>query len=120
MPDSGSGTDHELPDVIITHQSGYFAGEVKYTNGDKIDVSPQRIEDLMKFSERWDFIPAVLLRYSQDTNFYFIGIGGDVYQDLVSESGWIYPKRKTRKSLPEVYDVLRGKDVRMKTKEVSE
>lgn len=110
MPDSGSGTSHELPDVILTHQSGYYAGEVKYSNRDKIQVSPDEIENLVKFGRTWDFTPAIIVRFSQDTTFYVIVVGGNEYQNMVSESGWLYPKRDNRKQIPKLYGKLLGGD----------
>lgn len=72
IPASGGATDRELPDVLIRAENLLVAGEVKYTNGKYIYVEREEVESLVKFANRWYAVPALIPRFSYDTDFYFI------------------------------------------------
>lgn len=71
VPSSGSATERELPDLHVGNGEHTLAIEAKYCSGDRVYLKPEKINGLCWFSDRYNSVPLVAGRWSQDTTWYF-------------------------------------------------
>jgi len=71
MPSSGSGTNQDLPDLLVGRKVGRpLAIELKSGSEDPLYVREDETKSLNRFARAFEAIPIVAARFDGDTNYY--------------------------------------------------
>lgn len=111
IPSSGSSTERELPDVLIRADGHILAAELKYTTTDTAVLHPDELAELQTFAKRWDAVPIAVARYSYDTTFHVVPLLGPMFDELVTDSGYLRLSRSGTTAyheLDEYLDIVRN------------
>lgn len=70
-PASGSATARDLPDILAGNGEGFYAFEVKASNGDPIYLDGDEVDSLCYFADAFGAHPRIGVRFDREEWYFF-------------------------------------------------